>query len=224
MSGELLIQSCPVCGQASLASDGQHYTCTACSTQVEQSRWLVWPRDRFFFRNVGAAYSNAGADLLSRPFTRAQLAALAGSCYTDADLAAIAAGDLARLRLPRSTVAQIMFPQTHETCYIQVNTLLRAEGAPLPDGVSRVNAPADRRALKTLDQGNLFISDQRLIFPSSTHTTIRLDRKLSGACTFRDALAVQRTGEDLATYFLGLESRSAALIVAYLQGRLDHLR
>jgi hypothetical protein len=207
-----------------MAGDAGGYTCAACGTQVEQSRWLGWSRDRFLFGRVGSAYRNAKADLLARPFTKAQLADLAGSCYTDADLAAIAAGDLTRLRLPRSTVAQIMFPQTHETCYIQINSLLRAEGAPLPDGVSRVNAPADRRTLKILDQGNLFISDQRLIFPSSTHTTIRLDRKLSGACTFRDALAVQRKGEDLATYFLGLESRSAALIVAYLQGRLDHLR
>jgi len=224
MSREVVIEPCPICGQAALAGDAPYYACAACGTRLKQSRWLGWQRDRFFFQRVGAAYRNAQADLLARPFTRAQLADLVGSCYTDEDLVAIAAGDLTRVRLPRSTVANIMFPQTHETCYIQVNHLARAEGTVLPEGVSRMDSPADRSALRILDQGNLFISDQRLIFPSSTHTSIRLDRKLSGARAFRDALAVQRKGEEVATYFLGLPSRYTALIVAYLQGRLDHLR
>jgi hypothetical protein len=78
--------------------------------------------------------------------------------------------------------------------------------------------------LTALDRGNLFISDQRLVFPSNIHTTIRLDRKLTGIRGFTDAFAIQRKGEAKAAYFLGCESRHARLIVAYLQGRLDHLR
>jgi hypothetical protein len=116
-----------------------------------------------------------------------------------------------------------MFPQTHETCYLQINGLTRAEGPPLPDGARQIDKPANRRDLERLDQGNLFISDQRLIFPSSTHTTIRIDRKLTGLCSYADAVALQRKGEDKATYFLGFESRDALLVAAYLRGQLTHL-
>lgn len=225
MSRSVLIDPCPICGQSPLVSDDRQYTCASCGTLVKQSAWLgVWPRNRFFFQTVGADYHNVQPDLLGRPFTRAELSRLSGTCYTDADLAAIAAGDLARLRPPRSTLAQVMFPQTHETCHLLLNRLVRAEGPSLPAGVDRVPSPADRRALRTLDQGNLFISDQRLIFPSSSHTTIRIDRKLTGIRTFTDAFAVQRKGEEKATYFLECGYRDAALVVAYLQGRLNHLR
>lgn len=223
--GEILLKPCPICGHSALAGDRFLYRCASCGTQVEQKRWLgVRPRDRFFFQAVSADYRNAEADLVARPFTRAQLTELAGSCYTDTDLTALATGDFSRLHLPSSTVAEILFPQSHETCYVQVNDLVRAEGPPLSEGVARVNGPADRRNLKILDQGNLFISNQRLIFPSDTHTIVRTDRKLIGVSTFADAVAVQRKGEDKALYFLGFESRSASLVLAYLQGRLDHLQ
>jgi hypothetical protein len=222
---EVLIDPCPICGQSPLRGDGRQYTCASCGTKVEKSRRLgVWSRNRFFFRAIGASYRNAEPDLIGRPFTQAELAELAGTCYSDADLAAIAAGDLSRIRPPSSTVAQILFPQSSETCYLLVNGLLRAQGPVLSDGVDRVHGPVDRRVLRVLDRGNLFISDQRFIFPSDSHTTIRVDRKLTGIRSFTDAFAVQRKGEENATYFLGCKSREAALILAYLQGRLDHLR
>ena len=225
MSGEVLITPCPICGQSALSGDSHQYTCASCGTQVTQRRWLgVWRRKRFIFRTVGHDYRNAAPDLTARSFTEAELAGLAGSCYTDANLEAIAAGDLSRLHLPNSTIAQILFPHTSETCYVQVNDLTRAEGPSLPDGVSKEDGPANQRPLKKLDQGNLFISDLRLIFPSSTHTIIRIDRKLTGICAFSNAVAIQRKGEDTATYFLGLESRNVLLVTAYLQGRLDHLQ
>ena len=225
MSEEVLIAPCPICGQSALAGHGGQYSCASCGTRVEQGRWLgIRPRDRFFFRAIGSDYRNAEPDLTARPFTKAKLAELAGSCYCDADLAAIATGDLSRLHPPVSTVAQVLFPQTREACHVQINDLTRAQGASLPVGVSKIDRPVDRRALVLLDQGNLFISEQRLIFPSGTHTMIRIDRKLIGVHTFTDAVAVQRKGEDKATYFLGFETREALLVTAYLQGRLDHLR
>jgi endogenous inhibitor of DNA gyrase (YacG/DUF329 family) len=222
---EVLISPCPICGKSALGGSTGTYACPSCGTQVQHKRWLgIRPRNQFLFTTIGADYSNLETELLGHPFTKEQLARLAGTCYTDADLAAIAAGDLGRLRLPASTLARIMFPQSHETCYIQVNGLTRAEGPPVPDGVDRIPNPVDKRNLQVLDKGNLFISDQRLIFPSSTHTTIRIDRKLTAVRTFTDAIAVQRKGEDKATYWLGTEPRHAALIVAYLQGQLQHLR
>ncbi len=225
MREEVLVEPCPICGQSPLLGDGRQYLCAACGTKVKQSRWLgIWPRNRFFFRAVGADYCNAEPDLIGRPFTQAALAGLTGTCYTDADLAAIAAGDLSRIRPPSSTLAQVLFPQSPETCHLIVNDLMRAQGPSLPDGVNRAHGPADRRILRILDRGNLFISDQRLIFPSDSHTTIRIDRKLTGVHSFTDAFAVQRKGEEKATYFLGCKARDVALILAYLQGRLDHLR
>ena len=225
MREEVLIDPCPVCGQSALTGYDGRFSCASCGSQVEQGRWLgVRTRDRFFFRAIGSDYGNIEPDLIARPFTKAELVGLADSCYSDADLETIAAGDFTCLRPPGSTVAQIMFPQARETCKLQVNGLIRAEGPSLSDGISRVNSPVDRRALKKLDEGNLFVSDQRLIFPSNTHAIIRIDRKLSGICTFSDAVAIQRKGEDRATYLLGFESRDVSLLTAFLQGQLDHLR
>ena len=117
-----------------------------------------------------------------------------------------------------------MFPQSREVCHLQINGMTRAEGAPLPDGASKVSGPADRRALKILDERNLFVSDQRLTFPSNSHTIIRIDRRLTGTRTFSDAVAIQRKSEARATYFLGFESRDVSLFAAFLRGRLGHLR
>jgi hypothetical protein len=225
VNGEVLMRPCPLCGEGALAGDAGTYACSSCGTRVGQRRWLsLWPRDSFFFQAIGQDYRNLEADLAERPFSVAQLAALAGTCYRDSQLEAIADGDLSHVRPPASTVAGIMFPQTHETCYIQVNGLTRAEGPPLPQGSQYTPQPVDRRTLRRLDRGNLFLSDQRLIFPSSTHTTIRIDRRLSGVHAFRDALAVQRQGEAQATYFLDMEPRHVSLVAAYLCGRLEHLR
>jgi hypothetical protein len=225
VSEEVLIDACPICGESALTGHEGQFSCVSCGTHVEQRRWLgVRPRDRFLFRVVGSDYANAEPDLTARPFTKAELAGLAESCYSDADLETIAAGDLSCLRSPSSQVAQVMFPQTRETCQLQINGLIRAEGPSLSDGTSKINGSANRRTLKKLDEGNLFVSDQRLILPSNTHTIIRIDRKLTGICTFSDAVAIQRKGEDKATYFLGFESRDASLLAAFLKGQLDHLR
>jgi endogenous inhibitor of DNA gyrase (YacG/DUF329 family) len=225
VSQEVLVAPCPICGKAAMAGREARYVCPACGTQVEQRRWLgLQPRNQFFFRTIGAEYSNLEFDLKAHPFTREQIAELAGTCYTDDDLLALASGDLARLRPPSSTLAQIMFHQAREICYVQVNGLTRAQGPPLADDVKRTDERANRRVLQPLDEGNLFVSDQRLIFPSHTHTSIRIDRKLTGVRIFLDAIAVQRKSEDKATYFLGTEPRQASLIAAYLQGRLTHLR
>ena len=225
MSEEVLTNPCPICGESALTGHDGRFSCLSCKTTVEQGRWLgVWPREQFFFRAVGPESRNAEPDLTARPFSKTELIELAGSCYSDSDLEAIAAGDTSRLRPPSSIVAQVMFPHSRETCYVQINGLIRAQGPLLPDGASRVDRPANRRDLNKLDRGNLFISDQRMVFPSSTHTTVRIDRKLTGICAFADAVAVQRKSEDRAMYFLGLESRKALLVMAYLQGQLDHLR
>jgi len=225
VSQEVLVDPCPICGQSPLTGDGRRYVCATCHSEVERERWLgILPRPRFVIRSLGTDYGNAEADLVGRRFTLEGLKAIGGTCYTDADLQAIAAGDLQRIRPPTSLVAHLIFEHMHEQCYIQLNRLTRAEGPPLPEGADRMAKAADPTTLQMLDRGNLFISNQRLVFSSDTHTTIRIDRKLTGVRGFTNAFAVQRKGEGQATYFLGCESRQVGLVLAYLQGRLDHLR
>jgi len=225
VSEDTLIDLCPICSQSPLTGDGQRYSCTSCGAVVQRKRRLgLGPRSRFTFRAVSPDYRAAEPDLVKRSFTLEELAAITGTCYTDAELSSIAAGDLSRIRPPTSTVASIIFGQSHEICRLQINGLTRAAGPPLSPGVDQVDGPVDRRRLQMLNRGNLFIGDQRLAFPGDTHTTIRVDRKLTGVRAYRDAFAVQRKGEETATYFLGCGSRQVALVVAYLQGRLDHLR
>jgi predicted RNA-binding Zn-ribbon protein involved in translation (DUF1610 family) len=225
MNEETLIAPCPICGEAALLRSGDQFSCSSCGTEVAQRRFLaIRLGDRFIFRNIGPDYRNAETDLVGRSFTKAELAELSGTCYKDSDLEAIASGDLSSLRPPDSAVAQVIFSHSRETCLLQVNALRRANGPAISDGVRRLDHPRDNHGLELLDQGNLFISEQRLIFPSDTHTAIRIDRKLVGVCAFSNAVAVQRDGENTATYFLGFQSRTALLVAAFFQGRLEHLR
>ena len=68
------------------------------------------------------------------------------------------------------------------------------------------------------------MTDSRLVFPSNTFTFIRMDRKLIGLKTFENGIAIQRKGQDFATYFVGCRAHQAALLGAYIQGRVLALR
>jgi hypothetical protein len=78
--------------------------------------------------------------------------------------------------------------------------------------------------LEWQDHGNLFGTDKHLVLPSDSFTFIRLDRKLGGVQAFNDGVAVQRTGEDFATYFVGCYPHEAALVAAFVLGKLPALR
>ena len=95
---------------------------------------------------------------------------------------------------------------------------------PKAGSISRSSRPAPRDGLTWQDQGNLFCTNQRLVFPSDSFTFIRMDRKLVGIQAFADGLAVQRKGEDYATYFVGCHAHEAALVAAYVMGKLPVLQ
>jgi hypothetical protein len=60
--------------------------------------------------------------------------------------------------------------------------------------------------------------------PSDRFTFIRLDRKVQAVQAYLDGLALQRRGEDYATYFLGGYPHEAALVTAYTMARVPALR
>jgi hypothetical protein len=148
-----------------------------------------------------------------------------GNVYTDSQLAALAAGSLDSLRPVRTVLAQVILEQLNEDCYIQVNGLRRGQGAPLTEGGHYLpERVVPRDDLNWQDQGNLFCTNQRLVFPSNTFTFIRMDRKIVGIQAYDDGVAVQRKGEDYATYFVGCYPHEAVLVAAYVMAKLPALR
>jgi hypothetical protein len=148
-----------------------------------------------------------------------------GNVYHDSELAQIAQGSLQLLRPVRTVLAQVILEQLNEECYIQVNGLRRGHGAILAEGGQYLpERLLPREGMTWHDQGNLFCTNQRLVFPSDTFTFIRMDRKLVGIQAFTDGVAVQRKGEDYATYFVGCYAHEAALVAAYVMAKLPALR
>jgi hypothetical protein len=140
-------------------------------------------------------------------------------------LAAIAQGSLEILRPVQTVLAQVILEQLNEVCHLQVNGLRRGHGKPLAEGGQyQPQQAVPREGLTWQDQGNLFCTNQRLVFPSSSFTFIRMDRKLVGMQAFSDGVAVQRKGEDYATYFVGCYAHEAALVAAYVLGKLPALQ
>jgi hypothetical protein len=145
--------------------------------------------------------------------------------YTDAQLAQIASGSLEILRPVRTVLAQVILEQLNEVCYLQVNGLRRGHGKLLAEGSHyRPEQLLPREGLIWQDQGNLFCTNQRLVFPSNSFTFIRMDRKVTGIQAFTDGVAVQRKGEDYAIYFVGCYAHEAALVAAYVMGKLPALQ
>jgi hypothetical protein len=122
-------------------------------------------------------------------------------------------------------LAQVILEQLNEECFLQVNHLRRGHGVALAEGGHYwPEQPTSREGMTWQDRGNLFSTNQRLVFPSNTFTFIRLDRKLVGIQAFSDGVAVQRKGEDFATYFVGCYAHEAALVTAYVMGKLPALQ
>ena len=140
-------------------------------------------------------------------------------------MAAIASGSLETLRPVRTVLAQVILEQLNEVCHLQVNGLRRGHGKTLAEGGQyQPQQSTPREGLTWQDQGNLFCTNQRLVFPSDSFTFIRMDRKLVGIQAFTDGVAVQRKGDDYATYFVGCYAHEAALVAAYVMGKLPALQ
>jgi len=221
-----LFSSCPVCEHAPLAAVGKRYQCAHCGLIVKPKRLLGFKsHDQYVVKNIGSAYGLAKPGIVGRTVHLNELKKCKECVYSDEELAQVAQGNIDVLHPPSSTLAQILLEQLRETCYLEVDGLRRAHGPVLEEKGDRFPkglAPVGGMTWK--DKGNLFLTNSRLVFPSNTFTFIRMDRKLVSLKTFENGIAIQRKGEDFATYFVGCRAHQAAWIAAYIQGKLPSLR
>ncbi len=228
MDADTLLSPCPACNTAALAAVGNTYQCVNCSLGVKEKKKFLRFRsneNRYLVQSMGDDFSLVREGMIGHTFSLAELEYFRESVYADHDLADFAEGNYDALNMPGSALAQILLEQLRETCYIQINALRRAHGPVLAGGGDRFpKGKAPTAGLIWQDKGNLFFTNIRLVFPSDTFTFIRLDRRLVGVRAFENALAIQRKGEDFATYFVGLRPHQAVLTAAYILGKAPQLR
>jgi len=226
---DILYEECPLCNQGTVVfdHDGSVYRCSLCNLTLKERTLLgIFNRNHFGVKTLGEGdFSLAEQGLKNISLPPDQLKVVIGNIYTDKQLAEIASGSVDIVRPVRTILAQIILEQLKETCYLQVNGLRRAHGQPLPEeGHYQPQQRVPRQELDWQDQGNLFVTSKHLVLPSDSFTFIRLDRKLTGVQAFIDGAAVQRTGEDFATYFVGCQPHEAALVAAFVMGKLPVFR
>lgn len=229
MKPETLYELCPLCDQSSvLLQEGDKlYRCEQCGLTLEERSILgLFRKGRYGVSDFGKGdYGLAAESLKSVALAPDPLKIVLANVYTDAELAALANGDLEVIRPVKTVLAQIILEQLNETSYFQVNDLRRGHGQPIAEGGSY--QPTDsvpRQGMDWQDEGNLFGTTHRLVFPSNSFTFIRMDRKVVGVKAFTNGVAVQRRGEDYATYFVGCYPHEAALVAAFAMAKIPLLR
>ena len=228
MALDNLLAPCPACDASSLVEVKDGYACPECGLTIIRKKQFFRFRDKqtyYLVQDIGEEFSVARNGLVGQTLTLPELKKLRESLYSDQDLALFAGGEFESLKMPVSTLAQILLEQLRETCFIQINQMRRAHGPPLTGENNRhPHGKVPSSSLQWQDEGNLFLTNIRLVFPSNTFTFIRLDRKITGLKAYENGLAIQRRGEDFATYFAGCHSYQAALAAAYISGKIPHLQ
>lgn len=228
MAQEPLFKECPLCNQSPVTyrEEERVYRCSHCGLTLQERAFLgLFNKGRFVVTDLGRQESKLAQTVLNTTaLPPDRLKIVLGNIYSEQELGRIARGELELIRPVRTVLAQIILEQLKETCYLQVNELQRGQGAPISGSNFRPAQPAPRQQTSWEDRGNLFCTNQRLVFPSDSFTFIRLDRKLAAVQAFSNGLAVQRAGEEFATYFVGCYPHEAALVAAYILGKLPVLR
>lgn len=226
MSSDTLLPLCPVCTQKALIWRGKNYQCSHCGLTLKLKTVLGFKsKDKYIIQSIGQGYNIARFGIVGQVVPLTELENFGEGVYTDQQLAAFAEGNFDELRSPSGILTQILLEQLRETVYVQTHNLRRAHGPAIEAGgkfIPKGLAPGGD--LNWQDKGNLFLTNARLVFPSNSFTFIRMDRKLIGLKTFENGFAVQRKGEDFATYFVGCRAHQAALNGAYIRGRVSALR
>lgn len=227
MAQEILYKECPLCTQGTVVQQAGGYHCSNCGLSLKERSLLgLFKKGHVTIADFGPGdYHLAQQSLAGVTLSPEAMKIVLGNVYPDSQLASLVTGSLEALRPVRTILAQVILEQLNEDCYIQVNGLRRGQGAPLSEGGHYLPGKATPRDSMTWqDQGNLFCTNQRLVFPSNTFTFIRMDRKIVGVQAFTDGVAVQRKGEEQATYFVGCYPHEAALVAAYVMAKLPALR
>ncbi len=229
MENEILYRECPLCNQAEVAFNQQtgQYHCDQCGLVVKDCSVLgLFKKGQYGVVSLGREnYTLAQSITGGVSLSPESLKILIGNIYTDAELAKLAAGNLDVIRPVRTVLAQIILEQLREECYFQVLGLRQGVGQPLVSGSHYLPEKATpRQNLEWQSRGNLFGTVKHLVLPGQKFTFVRLDRKLTAVQAFTDGVAVQRKGEEFATYFVGCQPHEAALIAAFVMGKLPQLR
>ena len=220
-----LFSTCPVCDEATLSSHDKTITCEQCGFSVKEKHKLFSKDTSYQVSALGSDYNIAAKSIVGETFTLQDMRLFREHVYSDETLDKFAKGDYEALVKPSSTLASILLEQLRETCYMEVNGFKRALGPTLEVGANFIpQGIAPTTGMDWQDEGNLFLTNARLIFPSNTFTFLRMDRKLIGVRTYENGIALQRKGEDHAMYFVGCKAYQAALIGAYIQGKVPALR
>jgi len=229
VASDTLYKECPLCTQGTVkeSGTGSTFRCSHCGLTLKKRSLLgLFKKGHFAVTDFGEGdYSLARRSLKDVSLPPDPLKVIIGNIYPDSQLEAIANGALDLLRPVRTILAQVILEQLNEVCYLQVNVLRRGHGKPLAESGHYVpEQPAPRDGMVWQDHGNLFCTTHRLVLPSDSFTFIRMDRKVVGVQAFTDAVAIQRKGEDYATYFVGCYPHEAALVAAYVLAKLPALR
>ena len=230
MTAQILYKECPLCtvGTVTQQNNEAVFQCDHCGLTIkEKSLFGIFKKGHYVVTDFGQGNFNLAQQGLLNKITLAldPLKITIGNVYTNEQLVDIAAGSTTPLRPVRTILAQIILEQLKEECFLQVTGLRRGHGQPLTDESDYLpQGDSPKQGMEWQDEGNLFCTTHRLVFPSSRFTFIRTDRKLVAVRAFNDGLAVQRKGEDYATYFIGCYPHEAALVAAYVIGKLPALR
>lgn len=228
MSQAILYKECPLCMQAPLVlQDNSLYRCNQCGlTLKNRAMFGLFRKGQFGIVTLSrGTFSLVEPELEKIILSADPLKIVIGNMYTDQELAEIAQGKVEVIRPVRTMRAQLILDQLNEACFINVDSLRRGHGQPLPaesDYWPRQKAP--QAGMEWKDEGNLFCTTHRIVLPSNQFTFIRLDRKITAVQAFSDGVAVQRKGEDFAIYFVGCYPHEAALIAAYAMAKIPVLR
>ncbi len=229
MKEEILYQQCPICNQGAVTLQAEEglYRCQNCGLALKERSLLgLFKKGRFTISELGRGdFSLARPTLQKVALPADQLKVVLGNVYTDPQLEALAAGSTEVLRPVQTIRARIILEQLNETTHLQINNLRRGHGPALERGASYYPTEAiPPNGLDWQDNGNLFVTGGRLVFPSDRFTFIRLDRRLAGVRAFINGFAVQRKGEETATYFGGCYPHEAALAAAFVMAKVPALR
>lgn len=228
MTQQTLYKECPLCTQSSvdLQADGT-YQCKSCGlTLKERSILGIFKKEHFSITSFGQGdFTLAQTGLKDVTLTPDPLKIVIGNIYKDEELADIASGNIETISPVRTILAQIILEQLNEECFINVAGLRRGHGKPLTEeSWYKPTQKAPQQGIEWQDEGNLFCTTHRLVLPSERFTFIRLDRKVTAVQAYTDGVAIQRKGEEFATYFIGCYPHEAALVAAYIMAKIPKLR
>ena len=229
MTQQTLYQECPLCNRGTVVWHELEtvYRCEYCDLTLEERTFLgLFKKGHYRVRDFGKGEYRMAEQSLSNVALRPDLLKVVlGNVYTDQQLADIVGGSVDVIRPVRTVLAQIILEQLNEVCYLQVNGLRRGHGLPLAEGGHYLPTESlPRQGMDWQDEGNLFCTDQRLVFPSNKFTFIRMGRKLVGVQAFTNGVAIQLKGEAFATYFGNCYPHEAALVAAYVMAKVPKLQ